>query len=338
MTSAKAETCRRRGTPHPFGGWPLIGFLLRRILQAAIVVLLVTMITFILLRLIPGNVAVAILGPAAYRNPAALAQFNAQYGFNKPWFSQYLLWLGHLLQGNLGFSWTLDQSVSSLLAERLPKTIILVGSSTIIALLIAVPIGLWQAVRRNKEVDYMFTAVSFLFYAAPTFFVGTVFILFFSVKLGWFGPEAPQGNLMDDITDWRDMVLPVATLALVSIALFSRYMRSSVLDNITEDYVRTARAKGASARRVLWRHVMRNSLIPIATLLGLSIPGIMSGALITESVFNYPGMGYLFYQSAQKQDYPVMLGFIIVVAVATVVGSLLADIAYAVLDPRVRYA
>jgi peptide/nickel transport system permease protein len=316
----------------------LIGFLVRRILQAAIVVLLVTMITFILLRAIPGNVAVAILGPAAYRNPAALAQFNAQYGFNEPWFRQYLLWLGHLLQGNLGFSWTLDQSVSSLLAQRLPKTIVLVGSATIIALLIAVPIGLWQAVRRNKEVDYLFTAASFLFYAAPTFFVGTVFILVFSVKLGWFGPEAPQGNLANDITDWRDMVLPVATLALVSIALFSRYMRSSVLDNITEDYVRTARAKGASGKRVLWRHVMRNSLIPIATLLGLSIPGIMSGALITESVFNYPGMGYLFYQSAQKQDYPVMLGFIIVVAIATVAGSLLADVAYAVLDPRVRYA
>jgi len=316
----------------------LIGFLVRRILQAAVVVLLVTMFTFILLRLIPGNVAVAVLGPGAFRNPAALAQFNAQYGFDEPWFRQYLLWLGHLLQGDLGFSWTEDQSVSSLLAERLPKTIVLVGSSTIIALLVAVPIGLWQAVRRNKEVDYLFTAASFLFYAAPTFFVGTVLILVFSVRLGWFGPTGPQGGLGADVTDWRDMVLPVATLALVSIALFSRYMRSSVLDNITEDYVRTARAKGASGKRVLWRHVMRNSLIPIATLLGLSIPGIMSGALITESVFNYQGMGYLFYQSAQKQDYPVMLGFIIVVAIATVIGSLLADIAYAVLDPRVRYA
>ena len=316
----------------------MIGFLVRRILQAAVVVLLVTMFTFILLRAIPGNVAVAILGPSAYRNPAALAQFNAQYGFDEPWFRQYLLWLGHLLQGDLGFSWTLDQSVSSLLAQRLPKTIILVGSSTVIALLVAVPIGLWQAVRRNKEVDYLFTAASFLFYAAPTFFVGTVLIFVFSHKLGWFGPTAPQGNLTDDLTDWRDMVLPVTTLALVSVALFSRYMRSSVLDNITEDYVRTARAKGASGKRVLWRHVMRNSLIPIATLLGLSIPGIMSGALITESVFNYPGMGFLFYQSAQKQDYPVMLGFIIVVAIATVVGSLLADIGYAVLDPRVRYA
>jgi peptide/nickel transport system permease protein len=133
------------------------------------------------------------------------------------------------------------------------------------------------------------------------------------------------------------LILPIATLALITIALFSRYMRSSVLDNLTEDYVRTARAKGASERRVLVRHVLRNSLIPIATLLGLSLPGILAGALITEAVFNYPGMGYLFYQSANNQDYPVLLGFTVVVAVATVVGSLLADVAYAVLDPRVRY-
>jgi peptide/nickel transport system permease protein len=315
----------------------MIGFFIRRILQAAIVVLLVTMITFILLRSIPGNVAVAILGPASYRNPAVLAQFNSQYGFDKPWWSQYLLWLGHLLQGDLGFSWTLDQSVSSLLGQRLPKTIILVGISTVIALLLAIPIGLWQAVRRNKAVDYLFTALSFIFYAAPSFFVGTVLILFFSVRLHAFGAEGPQGGTVNDLTDWHDMALPVITLAVITIALFSRYMRSSVLDNITEDYVRTARAKGASSRRVLWRHVLRNSLIPIATLVGLSIPGIMSGALITESVFNYPGMGYLFYQSALKQDYPTLLGFVIVVAIATVVGSLLADIAYAVLDPRVRY-
>jgi peptide/nickel transport system permease protein len=164
-----------------------------------------------------------------------------------------------------------------------------------------------------------------------------VLILVFSVKLHIFGPEGPQGGMVNDITDWRDLTLPVVTLALVTIALFSRYTRSAVMDNLTEDYVRTARAKGASDRRVLWRHVLRNSLIPIATLLGLSLPGILSGALITESVFNYPGMGYLFFKAAEQQDYPTELGFIIVVAIATVVGSLLADIAYAVLDPRVRY-
>jgi peptide/nickel transport system permease protein len=315
----------------------LTGFLIRRLLQAIVVLLLVTMIVFILLRAIPGNVAIAVLGPSAYRNPQVVAQFNSQYGFDKPWYSQYLLWLGHLLQGNLGYSWKLNQSVTSLLGNHLPKTIALVGIATVIALVIAVPVGLWQAVRRNKPADYVFTSLSFLFYAAPTFFVGTVLILFFSVKLHWFAAQGPQGNLTNDLTDWKAMTLPVVTLALVTMALFSRYMRSSVLDNVTEDYVRTARAKGASRNRVLFRHVLRNSLIPIATLLGLSVPGIMSGALITESVFNYPGMGYLFYQSAQNQDYPVLLGFVIVVAIATIVGSLAADILYAVLDPRVRY-
>jgi peptide/nickel transport system permease protein len=315
----------------------MIGFMIRRLLQSVIVLLLVTMITFILLRAIPGNVAIAILGPAAYRNPASVAAFDAQYGFNKPWFDQYFLWLGHLLQGNLGFSWSLDQSVSSLLGQRLPKTIILVGASTILALIVAVPMGLLQAVRRNRFVDYFFTGFSFFFYAAPTFFVGTVLILLFAVKMHIFGAEGSQGGTMSDLTDWHDQTLPVVTLALITIALFSRYMRSAVLDNLTEDYVRTARAKGASGQRVLWRHVMRNSLIPIATLLGLSLPGIIAGAVITESVFNYPGMGFLFFQSAQKQDYPTLLGFIVVVSLAVIIGSLLADLTYAVLDPRVRY-
>lgn len=299
--------------------------------------LLVTVIVFILLRAIPGNVAVAILGPAAYRNPQALAQFNAQYGFDKPWYSQYLLWLGHLVQGNLGYSWNLNQSVSSLLGNHLPKTVWLVGVSTIIAIVIAVPVGLWQAVRRNTVVDYTFTSLSFLFYAAPSFFIGTVLILVFADRLHWFAAEGPQGDMLNDITDWSGMALPVATLTLVTLALFARYMRSAVLDNISEDYVRTARAKGVPHRRILFRHVLRNSLIPIATLVGLSIPGIMSGALITESVFNYPGMGYLFFKQAQSQDYPTLLGIVVVVAVATIVGSLVADLLYAVLDPRVRY-
>jgi peptide/nickel transport system permease protein len=315
----------------------LTAFLIRRLLQAVVVLLLVTVIVFILLRAIPGNVAIAILGPAAYRNPAAIAQFDAQYGFDKPWYSQYLLWLGHLLQGNLGFSWNLNQSVASLLGNHLPKTVVLVGISTLIAVVIAIPVGLWQAVRRNTVVDYTFTSLSFLFYAAPSFFVGTVLILVFADRLHWFAAEGPQGNLWNDLTDWNAMTLPVVTLTLVTLALFSRYMRSAVLDNITEDYVRTARAKGVPRRRILFRHVLRNSLIPIATLLGLSLPGILSGALITESVFNYPGMGYLFFQQAQKQDYPTLLGIVVVVAVATVAGSLVADVLYAILDPRVRY-
>jgi peptide/nickel transport system permease protein len=316
----------------------LAAFLIRRVLQAIIVVLIVTMITFALLRMIPGNVAVAVMGPTAYRNPGAIRQFDRVYGFDLPWYRQYFLWLGHLLQGNLGYSWKLNQSVASLLANRLPKTIVLVGLSTLIALIVAVPIGIIQAVRRNKLADHAFNAFSTVFYAAPSFLVGIILILVFAIKFPILPQEGPQGEGIGVVfTNFTALILPIATLALITIALFSRYMRSSVLDNLTEDYVRTARAKGASERRVLVRHVLRNSLIPIATLLGLSLPGILAGALITEAVFNYPGMGYLFYQSANNQDYPVLLGFTVVVAVATVVGSLLADVAYAVLDPRVRY-
>ena len=313
-------------------------FLLRRVFQSVIVILLVTVITFALLRAIPGNPAIAILGPNSFRNPAAIAQFDRQYGFDLPWYSQYWLWLRHLLAGNLGFSWKLNQSVASLLGTHLPKTIFLVGISTILALLLAIPIGVIQAVRRNRFVDHFFNGFSTVFYAMPAFLLGILLILFFAIKIPIFPPEGPQGEGLGVVfTNFNALVLPIISLTLITLALFSRYMRSSVLDNLTEDYVRTAKAKGASERRVLIRHVLRNSLIPIATLLGLSLPGIIAGALITEAVFNYPGMGYLFYQAALNSDYPILLGITIVVAVATVVGSLLADIAYAVLDPRVRY-
>jgi peptide/nickel transport system permease protein len=313
-------------------------FLLRRVFQSLIVILLVTVLTFALLRAIPGNPAIAILGPNSFRNPGAIRQFDQQYGFNLPWYSQYWLWLRHLLAGNLGFSWKLNQSVASLLGGHLPKTIFLVGISTILALVLAIPIGVIQAVRRNKFVDHFFNGFSTVFYAMPAFLLGILLILFFAIKIPIFPPEGPQGEGLGVLfTDFNALILPIISLTLITLALFSRYMRSSVLDNLTEDYVRTAKAKGASERRVLIRHVLRNSLIPIATLLGLSLPGIIAGALITESVFNYPGMGYLFYQAALNSDYPILLGITIVVAVATVVGSLLADIAYAVLDPRVRY-
>ncbi len=312
--------------------------MLRRVFQSIIVILIVTVLTFALLRAIPGNPAIAILGPNSFRNPGAIRLFDKQYGFDLPWYSQYWLWLRHLLAGNLGFSWKLNQSVASLLSTHLPKTIFLVGISTILALLLAIPIGVIQAVRRNKFADHFFNGFSTIFYAMPAFLLGILLILVFAIKIPIFPPEGPQGEGVGSVfTNFNALILPIISLTLITLALFSRYMRSSVLDNLTEDYVRTAKAKGASERRVLIRHVLRNSLIPIATLLGLSLPGIIAGALITESVFNYPGMGYLFYQAALNTDYPILLGITIVVAVATVVGSLLADIAYAVLDPRVRY-
>jgi peptide/nickel transport system permease protein len=315
----------------------MTGFITRRLLQSIVVVLLVTMIVFILLHLLPGGPARAQLGTRA--TPAAIANFNHEMGYDRPVPIQYWNWLTQLVTGNLGFSTKLNQSVVSLIGERLPKTLVLTILSTLFALVVAIPLGLIQAVKRNHAADYAITAGAFIFYATPPFFLGVVLIVVFAVYLPILPAEAPQSSSLGIILSQpAGLILPVLTLALVTIAQFSRYMRSSVIENLAEDYVRTARAKGAGERSVLIRHVLRNSLIPVATLLGLSLPAIFSGALITEAVFNFPGMGQLFWTAAQTQDYPIMLGITVLVGVATVIGSLLADLAYAVLDPRVRYA
>jgi len=313
------------------------GFLVRRVAQSTLVVLGVTVITFVLTKLLPGGVARAILGVRA--SPQAIAEFNHENGLDLPAWQQYLYYLGQLLHGNLGFSYHLNQSVVELLQDHLPKTLILLTISTLLALAIAVPLGMLQAVRRNKLEDYFFTSLSFALYSMPPFWLALILIIIFAVNLNLLPPQGPQGAVstyLDDPSQILGLVLPVMSLALVTIALFSRYMRSSMLDNLVQDYVRTARAKGVSTTGVLYRHVLRNALIPIVTLLGLSLPGIFSGALITEAIFNYPGMGLLFWNSSQTRDYPVLLGVTLVVAVATVVGNLLADVFYAVVDPRVR--
>jgi peptide/nickel transport system permease protein len=313
----------------------VIGYSVRRAGQGIVVVIAVTFITFFEAHLMPGNPARAILG--VHASEAQIVAFDRANGYNHPLIIQYFDYIGRLLHGNLGFSYQLNQSVAALLGERLPATVILVGLSVVVAFIVAVPLAVLQAVRRNRPADYVLTGASLTFYSTPTFWLGLIFIDLLAVKVHLFPPAAPQGNAGQILAHPAGLVLPVATLALVSIASFSRYLRSSMLDNLAEDYVRTARAKGAPERIVLYRHVFRNALAPLITLIGLSLPGILSGALITESVFNYPGMGLLFWNSALSQDYPVMLGVTIVVAVGTVAGSLLADLLYAVADPRVRY-
>ncbi len=313
----------------------MTGYLIRRVLQALVVVVGVTIIVFILLHLLPGGPARAVLGQRATR--VAIAAFNKEYGLDKPLPVQYVTWVGQLLRGNLGFSYKLNQSVDSLLSENLPRTAVLVGISTLLAIVIGVALGIWQAVRRNRVDDYVLTGASFLFYAMPTFFLGLILIIVFSATLQWLPPTGPDGTvpLWDQATN---LILPVLTLTLVYVAFFSRYMRSAMLENLVQDYVRTARSKGVGSRRLLFRHVLRNALIPILTLLGLSLPGIISGALVTEALFNYPGMGLLFWNAAQQQDYPILLGVTLITGVATVLGSLCADVLYAVADPRIRYA
>jgi peptide/nickel transport system permease protein len=315
----------------------MTGFLIRRILQALLVIFLVTVFTLFLVHLFPGGPIRSLLGPRA--TPEQVAHYNQLYGFDQPFYVQYIKWLGQLVHGNLGFSVKLNQSVTSLLAQDLPKTLILVSLGLVVSLLFGIPLGLYQAVKRYTVGDYVLTGVSFLGYATPTFFVGLLLIEWFAIDIPLFPPFAPQGTTVAEILSQpRALVLPVAAYSFVLYALWSRYMRSSVMDNLVQDYVRTARAKGASERRVLWRHVFRNSLISIVTLLGLSLPTLVAGAIFIEVVFNYPGMGLAFYNAALNVDYQVLLGFTLVATLATIVGNILADVGYAVLDPRVRYS
>ncbi len=314
----------------------MTGYLIRRLWHALLVVFGVTIVVFIMLHLLPGGPARAILGVRA--TPAAIAAFDHANGYDRPLFVQYGFWVGHLVTGQLGYSYKLNQSVASLIADRLPKTVLLVGLANLFALVFAVPLGLLQARRRNSALDYSVTGIAFVFYSMPLFWLSLLLVIVFSIDVRWFPPEAPQGNLAQVLTAPGGLVLPVAALTLITIALFSRYMRSSAIDSLTQDYIRTAQAKGLGDAKLLRRHVLRNSLLPTITLIGLTLPVVVSGALLVESVFNFPGMGLLFWNAAQAQDYPVLLACTVVVGVATAIGSLLADLVYMVVDPRIRTA
>jgi len=316
----------------------MIGFLVRRVIQSIIVVIGVILLLFLLSHVIPGGAARAALGPRATKQQ--VHQFNVANNYYKGIFVQFYLYLKLLIwHHNLGYSYKLNESVLTAIEAKLPKTLVLVGISTVLALIVAVSLGILQVIRRNKAIDYVLTGASFVFYAMPSFLLGTLLILYFAIDIHIFSVSAPQGQTVTSILgDPRGLVLPEFTLAAITIASFSRYMRSSMMEAMTEDYVRTARAKGAGPRRVLFVHALRNAIIPIVTLLGLSIPAIVSGAVITETVFNFPGMGLLAYQAAITTDVPLLLGTAFVATLATVVGSLIADILYAVVDPRIRYA
>jgi peptide/nickel transport system permease protein len=318
----------------------MTGYIIRRLGQAVIVTFGVTIATFLLLHLIPSDtLARQIVGPRASQQ--TLNQFVSQYGLNQNIFVQYWKWLLRLLHGNLGYSYHLNKSVDLILQQYLPKDLLLGITSLVLATAIAIPIGIAQAVKRNGPLDYAGTGVSFVLYAVPQYLLGAILIIILVEHQHVIGLAAEVhqnaqtvGGMLSHPTN---LVLPVLVLTLTIYALFSRYMRSSAIDTLAQDYIRTARAKGLPEHRVLSRHLLRNSLITVVTLVGLSIPGILTAGLIVEQVFNYPGLGYLYYQSAVTSDFSEMLGITVLVAMATVIGNLLADIGYAVLDPRIRY-
>lgn len=321
----------------------MTGYIIRRLGQAVIVVIGVTMITVVLLHLLNNSngdhlaVARRIEGPRAL--PQTLQAFTTKYGLNGSIFTQFWKYAGQLLHGNLGYSFQRHESVNTLLKQFLPNDLLLGGISLVLAAAIAIPVGIAQAVRRNTLLDYTGTGASFLLYAMPQYWVGAVLIILFSVHTlhlpGGVNPNAQTFSGM--VSHPTNLILPVATLTLSTYALFSRYMRSSAIDTLAQDYMRTARAKGLPERLVLRRHLLRNSMVAVITLIGVSLPGILTAGLIIEQVFNYPGVGLLYFIAAQQSDFLELLGITFLVGLITVVGNLLADVGYAVLDPRVRY-
>jgi peptide/nickel transport system permease protein len=313
----------------------MTGYLLRRAGTSLVVLFGVSLFIFLLLHAIYPSPAIDVLGPHA--NRVSLAAWNRQHGFDDPVVVQYLRYVGQLARGNLGYSYKLNQSVAALFGERWARSAYLSGTALLLSVLIAIPVGIYQAVRRNTIGDNVVTTVAFVTYAMPDFFLYLIAIDALALSLHIFGFEASQSSsMLTVVTDWRDMTLPIVGLTLLNLAGYSRYMRSAAIDTLAQDYIKAARAKGLPERLVLLRHLVRNAFLPMITLIGLSIPWLLSGNLIAETVFNFPGLGLLFYNSLGSADYQILLAYTLVGAVLTIAGNLVADIALTVADPRIR--
>ncbi|HJQ04604.1 MAG TPA: ABC transporter permease [Nocardioides sp.] len=310
-------------------------YVVRRLAISVVVLFGISAVTFFLLHVVSDSPGRIVLGQRA--TPQAVAAFDKAHGFDRPVVLQYLSYLHDLLRGDLGRSYKLNEGVGTLLQQNAGRSAMLSAAGLVVALLIAVPLGILQAVRRNSLVDRLGTAIAYVLYATPGFLLGLVLIALLSQQVHLFPAEASQsGSTWAVFTDPRSMALPVLTLAVTSIAIFSQYQRSAALDQLGQDYITVARAKGLPERQILTRHLLRNACLPLITLVGLSIPALLAGNLIVESLFNYPGLGLLFLNSLQREDYPVLLAYTLIGGVLTVVGNFLSDIAVAIADRRIE--
>jgi peptide/nickel transport system permease protein len=315
----------------------MIAYIIRRTGTSIVVLLGVSVFIFFLLHKIYPSPAIDVLGPRA--SPPAIARWNLDNGFDDPFIVQYLHYIQQLLHGNLGYSFKLNQSVAALFQERWARSAYLSGISLLLAVLIAIPLGIFQAVRRNTIGDNVATTLAFITYAMPDFFLYLIAIQLLALSFPIFSFEASQSTSVWVVMgDWHSMALPIFSLTLLIVAGYSRYMRSTAMDTLAQDYIKAAWAKGLPERLVLLRHLVRNASLPMVTLIGLSIPALLAGNLIAEVVFNYNGLGLLFFNSLGTADYQVLLAYTLIGAVLTIAGNLMADIALTVADPRIRIA
>ena len=317
-------------------------YVVRRLLQALPLLFLISLMSFMLIRM--SGDPMSMYAQASSLTEADRERIIKEHGWDQPKIVQYVYWLRDIARGDLGSSLYTYQPVTQMIWEKLPNTMILMGTVFIVTIAVSIPLAIISALRQYSVLDYLVTGVSFLAFALPTFWLGLVCIMIFAVKFKEWGlPYMPAGGMYDLVEGpsllglLKHLAMPAFVLSVVSMAAYIRYLRASMIEVLHDDYIRTARAKGLPERAVTWRHAFRNALIPLVTLITMNIPLIFSGALITEQVFAWPGMGRLFVDHANRGDYPVLMGLILTVSVLVIVFNLVADIAYAAIDPRIRF-
>jgi len=315
----------------------LRGYIIQRVAFAIVMLLGVTMILFALMRLAPGGPEAVLVGGEF--SPEAAAQVRERLGLDRPLATQYVAWVSAAARGDLGRSFKSGEPVATLIGERLGPTLHLTGGALVFALVVAIPLGVLAAVKRNSIWDTLASALALFGVSFPSFWLGIMLILLFSEVLHLLPPSglSEYGREGDVLARLRHAILPTLTLGLIQMAAFMRFTRSSLLEVLRQDYVRTAHAKGLSAGRVVWRHALRNALIPVVTVIGLSLPTLVGGAVLTETVFAWPGVGRLAVGAVFERDYPIIMGVNLLIATVVITANLLTDLAYGLVDPRITY-
>lgn len=317
-------------------------YVVRRVLQAVPLLFLISVMSFMLIRM--SGDPMSMYAQSSSLTQADRERIIKEHGWDQPRIIQYGFWLRDVARGDLGSSLYTYQPVTQMILDRLPNTMILMGTVFVLTLVVSIPLAIVSALKQYSKLDYFITGMSFLAFALPTFWLGLMFIMIFAVKFKEWGlPYMPAGGMYDLVEGpslsglIKHLAMPAIVLSIVSMAAYIRYLRASMIEVLHDDYIRTARAKGLPEGTVTWRHAFRNALIPLVTLITMNIPLIFSGALITEQVFAWPGMGRLFVDHANRGDYPVLMGLVMTVSVLVVIFNLVADIAYAAIDPRIRF-
>ena len=315
----------------------MLRYVIGRVLGAIPLLFGISILVFLLVNAVPGNpVGELVLNPGT--RPQDVQALKEAYGLDKPVAVRYFVWLGKVVRGDFGLNLVTHTPVSKDIASRLPNTMKLTLAAFGLALLFSIPVGVYSAVRRNSVFDYVATVASVAGVSLPSFWFGLILILVFAVQLGWLptGGAMPTRGDAGVVVQLKHLILPAFALAITEIAGWTRYIRGQMLEVIRQDYIRTAQAKGLRERTVIFRHALRNAFLPLITLFGLTIPTFFSGALIIETIFSYPGIGRLTFDAAVARNYPVIMGTVMFSAVMVIIGNLLADIGYSLLDPRIK--